>query len=177
MRVNRMRTTYQATTLLSALLLSACTPGQANFLQVQFCVANQQGVSLLKDSLQSIAREERMRYVDGSKATTRDLKRINPDGNNIHTDGRLIFIGVEADDYSLIASNLGLNPFDVSVGFVPDTPASRAFSDRVVKRLQRHWTLKVVPKNSGAFPDPQCAQGTAAPPNNSFKPTPLRGAA
>jgi len=177
MRVHRTRSLYQAPALFAALLLSACTHGQANFLQVQFCVANPQGVALLKEMLQSIARDERMRYIDGSEATTRDLKIIDPAGKNIHMDGRLISVGVEADEYGLMAGNLGLNPFDVSVGFVPDTTAARAFSERVVQRLKQHWTLKVVPKNSGAFPDPQCVQGTAAPPNNSFKPNPLRGSA
>ena len=153
-----MRSLYQVPALVVALLLSACTPGQANFLQIQFCVANPQGVALLKETLQSIARDEHMRYIDGSEATTRDLKSINPAGKNIHTDGRLIFVGVDADDYSLMAGNLSLNPYDVAVGFVPDTPEARAFSERVVQRLKQHWKLKVVPKNSGAFPDPQCTQ-------------------
>ena len=178
MRVHRKQSFYQAYVLcIAVMLLCACTPGQPPFLQVQLCVANPQGVALFKETLQNIAREERMRYVDGSAATTRDLKIIDPTGKNMHTDGRLIFVGVEANDYSLMAGNLGLNPYDISVGFGPDTRAARAFSEKVVARLKQHWTLKEVPKNSGAFPDSGCAQGTAAPPNNSFKPKPLRGSA
>ena len=127
--------------------------------------SDSQGVSLLKTTLQDIARDEDMRYVDGSEGTTRDLKAIEPSGENVHTDGRLVYVGVVADGYSLEGGNLGLNPYDISLGFGPDTPASRAFSQRVVGRLERQWTLSVVPKNSGTFPNPECAQGTETPPN------------
>ena len=156
---------------LAAVLLCSCT-GDPPFLQVQFCVADSQGVSLLKTTLQEIARHEHMRYIDGSEATTRDLKVLKPSGKNAHTDGRLVYVGVVADNYGLEGGNLGLNPYDISLAFGPDTPASRAFSQRVVERLERRWALSVVPKNSGVFPNPECAQGTEMPPNQSFKPTP-----
>ena len=145
-------------------LLCSCT-GEPPFLQVQFCVADSQGVSLLKTTLQDIARDEHMRYIDGSERTTRDPKKIKPGGKNVHTDGRLVYVGVVADGYGLEGGNLGLNPYDISLGFGPDTPASRAFSQRVVGRLERQWALSVVPKNSGAFPNPKCTQGTGTPPN------------
>ncbi|WP_234446965.1 hypothetical protein [Luteimonas sp. MC1572] len=121
-----------------------------------------------------------MRYVDGSKSTADDLKVMGATGTNMHTDGRLIHVGVEADaGHGLTAGNMGLNPYDVAVGFSRgrDIDAAHTFSGKVIARLEKHWTVKVVPKDSGAFPNPECAQGTAAPPNNSFKPTPLRGAA
>jgi hypothetical protein len=98
-----------------------------------------------------------MRYIDGGEATTRDLKILRPAGKNMHTNGGLIYVGVEADSFGLEGGNLGLNPYDISVGFGPDTVEARAFSKRVVARLKQHWTLKVLPKNSGAFPDPRCS--------------------
>ena len=160
MRVNRQRASYRILFLFAAstLLLSACT-GQRPFLQVQFCVANARGVDLFKKTLQATAREEHMRYTDVGEATTRDLKILRPAANNMHTDGGLIYVGIEADGFGLEGGNLGLNPYDISVGFSPDTVAARAFSKRVVARLEQHWALKVVPKNSGAFPNPECSQG------------------
>ena len=173
-----MRSFYQACALcITAMLIGACSRGQRPFLQVQFCVANPEGAALFKETLQGIAREEDMRYIDGSEATSRDLKEIDPAGKNNHLEGRLIYVGIESDGYSLEGGNLGLNPYDISVGFAPDTSVARAFSDKVVARLKRHWALKVVPKNSGALPDPRCTQGAETPPNNSFKPKPLRGSA
>ena len=149
---------------LAAVLLCSCT-GESPFLQVQFCVTDAQGVDLLKTTLQDIARDEHMRFIDGSEATTRDLKSLGSPGKNLHTDGRLVYVGVVADGHGLEGGNLGLNPYDISLGFSPDTPASRAFSQRVLRRLESQWTLNVVPKSSGAFPNPECAQGTETPPN------------
>ena len=159
MRVHRKRAFRHAVLFFAAsiLLLSACTPGQRPFLQVQFCVANARGVDLFKKTLQAIAREEHMRYIDGSDATSRDLKILRPVGKNMHTNG-LVYVGVEADGFGLEGGNLGLNPYDISVGFGPDTAAARVFSKKVVARLKQHWTLKVVPKNSGALPNPACSQ-------------------
>jgi hypothetical protein len=165
MKVHRKRSFYQTISCLAAaMMLSSCT-GERSFLQIQFCVVNSQGVELFKSTLQDIAKNERMNYIDGSENTTRDLKVLKTTGKNIHTDGRLINVGVEANNYGLSGGNLGLNPYDISLGFAPDTPESRAFSQRVVARLKHHWTLKQVPSNSGAFPDPDCAQGTETPPN------------
>ena len=151
MRAHCRRPFYRAllSSLAAALLLTSCT-GERPFLQVQLCVANAQGVDLFKTTMQDIAHDEQMRYIDGSEATTRDLKVLRPAGKNMHTDGRLVFVGVETDGYGLSGGNLGLNTYDISVGFGPDTRESRAFSDRVVARLKRLWALKVVPNNSGA---------------------------
>src|SRR3569623_772789 len=77
MRAHRMRSFYKTcAACITAILICACAPRQRPFLQVQLCVANSEGADLFKRTLQSIAREEHMRYVDGSEATTRDLKSI-----------------------------------------------------------------------------------------------------
>ena len=161
MKVHRKRAFYQALVLSAAsiLPLCGCKSGQRPFLQVQFCVANAQGVALFKKTLQAIAREEHMRYIDGIEATTQDLKILRPAAKNMHTSGGLVYVGVEAEGFGLEGGNLGLNPYDISVGFGPDTAEARAFSSIVVARLKQYWTLKVVPKNSGAFPNPECSQG------------------
>jgi hypothetical protein len=173
MRIHRKICFYSASfSFVIVAFLASCTPGERPFLTVQLCLVNSQGVDLFKQTLQSIARDEHMRYIDGSKATTRDLKVIEVTGKNMHTDGRLVFVGVEADSGpSLMAGNLGLNPYEVSVGFARggDTAAAHVFSDTVVAQLKRHWSLKIVPQNSGAFPSPECAQSAAAPPNHSVR--------
>ncbi|MGY3265497.1 hypothetical protein ACVWZN_001570 [Lysobacter sp. HA35] len=159
------------------LLFSGCVGGQGPFLQVQLCVASPGGVDHLKAELETIARNEHVRYIDGSRQTTRDLKLLSPKPQNFHTDGRLVNVGIEADGYGLMAGNLGLNPYQIAVGFGPDTPEARLFADRVVKRLAQRWPVTRVPSGSGVLPDPTCADKPATPPNNSSKPTPLRGAA
>ena len=182
MRVDRKRPFFKVCVpgLMGILLLCSCAPGERPFLMVQLCVANDNGVDLFKQTLQSIARDEHMRYIDGSKATTRALKSMGDTEKNMHTDGKLVDVGVEGDTGpSLEAGNLSLNTYDIVVGFArgQDSDAAHAFSDRVVARLKQHWAIKIVPSGSGAFPNPQCTQGTAAPPNISFKRTGLRPAA
>jgi hypothetical protein len=114
-----------------------------------------------------------MNYIDGSKDTARDLKALRVAGKNMHTDGKLVYVGVKGDSGSpsLEAGNLSLNPYDIAVGFArgQDSDEAHAFSDRVVARLEKHWPLRTLPSDSGAFPNPECTQGTAAPPNSSIK--------
>jgi hypothetical protein len=101
-------------------------------------------------------------------------------GQNMHVDGNLVHVGITGDrGIGLTAGNMGLNNYDIAVGFSTgqDASAARAFADRVTARLQQHWLLEVVPDGSGAFPNPECASDSEAPPNNSFKPKPLRGSA
>jgi hypothetical protein len=128
MRVNLKRAFYQAILLSVAdvLSLSACTPGQRAFLQVQFCVANAQGVDLFKKTLQAIAREEHMHYIDGGEAKSRDLKILRPAGKNMHLNGGLVYVGIDADGFGLEGGNLGLNPYDISVGHLTTHSSGRA---------------------------------------------------
>jgi len=108
-----------------------------------------------------------MRYIDGSKNTTRDFKAMGTVGENMHTDGRLIYVGVEGDTGpSLEGGNLGLNTYDIAVGFArgKDSDSAHAFSDRVTARLSQHWPIKIVPNGSGALPDRACTQGAGSAP-------------
>jgi hypothetical protein len=137
----------------------SCAQGKRPFLIVQLCLKDRDGVALFKSEMQALAQRERLRYVDGSYATQRDLKVIGATGRNMHANGGLIYIGVEGEDgFGLEAGNLGLNDFDVAVGFGDTEPvdASRKFADRVVAQLKTHWPVSVVPPGRGALPDPNC---------------------
>ena len=148
--------------VMSILLLSSCVPGKHPFLMVQVCLENTSGVDLFKSELQDVARHESMRYIDGSGETERDLKVL---GVVKHPDGKLVHVAVLSEGGpSLVAGNLGLNTYDVAVGFNGDhdSQSDRVFSERVLARLKQHWELKVVPEGSGAFPDPNCIEATGA---------------
>ena len=145
-------------TLAACATALSCAQGKRPFLIVQLCLKDQDGVALFKSEMQALAQRERLRYIDGSYATQRDLKVIGGTGRNMHADGGLIYIGVEGDDgFGLEGGNLGLNEFDVAVGFgdIGPTDASRRFADRVVAQLKTHWPVSVVPPG-GALPDPNC---------------------
>jgi len=157
--------------------LCSCGKAQESFLTVQMCLKNEQGVATFKELMQSIAATQKMRYVDASESTQRDLKTVGATGHNMHVSGGLMYVGVEANDgLGLSAGNIGLNKFDVALGITEGSRPvdARRFADVVVKELQQRWIVKTLPPRTGAFPDPTCVApnaGEDAPPNKSLERT------
>jgi len=163
---------FVATYCMVSLLISSCSLGQQPPVMVQICVQDGGGLELFRRTVQSIARDENMRYVDRSGTSEKELQRLDALDR---PGGTLVNVGVIGDHgHGLGAGNLGLNTYDIAVGFSHgrDLEAGVEFSNRVIARLEQHWTVEPVPKDSGALPDPDCAQALATPPNHSFTPTP-----
>jgi hypothetical protein len=140
-------------------MLSSCGQGKSALFTIQLCVDNDNGVAAFKQLLQSIALEQGMRYIDSSGTTMRELRAVGATRENMHSNGGLLFVGVEGDGgLGLTAGNLGLNIYDVAVGFSaePSVDAATRFADHVVARLKQSWTLNAVPEGTGALPDPKC---------------------
>ncbi|WP_290887248.1 hypothetical protein [Arenimonas sp.] len=132
---------------------------------VQVCVEDDGGLELFKRTLRSIALEENMRYVDRGEASEKELQQLDALDR---PSGTLVNVGViGSDGHSLGAGNLGLNTYDIAVGFAHgrDGSAGVEFSHRVVAQLEQHWVVTPVPKDSGALPNPGCSQAVASPPN------------
>jgi len=166
-----------AVAVIGAGALSSCGKAQESFLTIQLCLKNEQGVTTFKEIMQSIAKTQKMRYVDASEATQRDINTIGATGPKMHSGGGLIFVGVEASDgMGLSAGNVGLNTFDVALGITEGSRPADAhrFADVVMKELQQRWVVKTLTPRTGAFPDPTCVASSAggvAPPNKSFERT------
>ena len=165
-----VRTTVHLLVLITVAVVCSCAEGKRPFLMVQLCLKDQNGTALFKSEMQALAQREGLRYVDRSDATQSELKLLGTTDRNMHPDGGVIYLGVERNDgFGLEAANLGLNDFDVVVGFadVGTRDASRKFADRVVAQLKTHWAVTVVPPGRGALPDPNCEANaptsTAAP--------------
>jgi hypothetical protein len=155
----QLRSIPIALAILAMVALASCGQGTRPFLMWQICLQDQRGVEEFKRVLQAIALDQKLKYIDSSTETQRELKDIGASGPNMHTSGGLIFIGVESDDgLGLLAGNTGLNDYDVAIGFNgPNLVKARAFADIASTQLAQHWKLKRVPQGSGAFPDPECA--------------------
>jgi hypothetical protein len=146
--------------VIGAALLGSCSQGRGPLKIVQFCVANAEGVAQFKTLLQSIAKDQGLRYIDSSGSTMRDLKEIGATGERMHTSGELINVGVEGlEGLGLSGGNMGLGPYEIAVGFSdqPDVRTAQKFADLVTSSLGRHWQLKTLPPNTGALPDPRCS--------------------
>jgi hypothetical protein len=139
--------------------ICGCQPGRGPFAQIQVCLGSSGEVASFKQLLQAIAAEKNLTYIDGSVETTKGLKVIGTTGENMHTSGGLIHVGLEGENGALIAGNMGLNLYEVGIGFghEPNPKGAEAFADFVTLRLKKHWSVTSVPPDRGMFPDPSCA--------------------
>ena len=155
---------------LAALILFALPSciGKGPFQQVQLCLHDQASTDLFIQTMKEISLAHGMKFTDRSIETNRELTTLNVKPNyevmNIS--------GIRKDGVSWGAGNTGLSAFEVSIGFGEGSNPSGAheFANAVIDALEQRWDIYRVPENQGAFP--RC---NAQKPNNSFKPTPLRG--
>ena len=144
---------------ISLSLLLACTPGKRPLLMIQLCLNDDQGVSTFMSTMRSIADSEKVKFVDGSAQTQRDLKTIGAKMDKLDTPGAVINIGFDRGDRNLMmGGNLGLPTYQVALGFSADPNPSEAqrFADTVVKRLGTRWQVETVPAGTGALPMKTC---------------------
>ena len=155
---------------LAALILFALPSciGKGPFQQVQLCLHDRASTDLFIQIMKEISLAHGMKFTDRSIETNRELTTLNVKPNyevmNIS--------GIGKDGVSWGAGNTGLSEFEVSIGFGEGSNPSgaHAFANAVIDALEQRWDIYRVPENQGAFP--RC---NAQKPNNSFKPTPLRG--
>lgn len=145
--------------ILTALLLigvglgfsgGAWAVGKQPFKMIQFCVHDQEGVNRFKQTLSSIAKDEGMQFFDGSAELDRQLARAKVD-----VQRPVVYIGVKREDGSgLEAGNLGLDRFEIAIGFSEGKMPAEAwsFSFRVERALADRWNVHAVPPNKGAAP-------------------------
>ncbi|WP_231112016.1 hypothetical protein [Stenotrophomonas maltophilia] len=145
--------------ILTALLLigvglgfsgGAWAVGKRPFKMIQFCVHDQEGVNRFKQTLSSIAKDEGMRYFDGSAELDRQLARAKVDVKR-----PVVYVGVKREDGSgLEAGNFGLDRFEIAIGFSEGKmPAeARSFSFRVERTLAERWNVLAIPSAKGATP-------------------------
>lgn len=143
--------TGAALLLLALGLLSGCSQGKRPFLMVQFCLADQADLVVLKQELKSIAQAEGMDFIDGSEAAKQGLEDTNAP-ESMRQD-LVILMSVEGrDGISLMLGNMGLPSYQVAMGFSEgsDPPKASAFADAVLKKLGQRWHLRTVPAGTGA---------------------------
>ncbi|WP_369038972.1 hypothetical protein [Stenotrophomonas maltophilia] len=145
--------------LLTALLLigvglgfsgGAWALGKRPFKMIQFCVHDQEGLRRFKQTLSAIAKDEGMQFFDGSAELDRQLARAKADMKR-----PVVYVGVKREDGSgLEAGNLGLDRFEMAIGFSEGkVPAeARSFSVRVERALAERWNVLAVPSDKGAAP-------------------------
>ena len=145
--------------MVASLLLWDCAPAKGPFLIVQMCLADKEGVAEFIDELKAIAAAEKMSFTDRSSDTKRELEATGYSSPERAGGSPVINIGfIGKDGLGIGAGNLGLPGYQVAVGFSGNSNQSEsdAFANRVVKRLEQHWHITVVPVGMGAKPMAGC---------------------
>lgn len=110
---------------------------------------------MFKSEMMKIAEAEGMKFGDDSELLAQSLKKDGSPYAERKDGSQIVFLGVSGDDgVSATASNVQLGGFEISLSFREGSNAdfARAFADRAMTRLSRHWTFSVVPDGSGALP-------------------------
>ncbi|MCM2525909.1 hypothetical protein NDN64_15235 [Stenotrophomonas maltophilia] len=103
-----------------------------------------------KQTLSSTTKDEGMQFFDGSAELDRQLAKAKVDMKR-----PVVYVGVKREDGSgLEAGNLGLDRFEIAIGFSErKMPAeARSFSVRVERALADRWNVHAVPPDKGAAP-------------------------
>jgi hypothetical protein len=143
----------------ASMLLWGCAPAKGPFLIVQMCLANKEGVAEFIDELKAIAAAEHMSFTDRSSDTKRELGATGYSSPDRAGGSPVISIGlIGKEGLGIGAGNLGLPGYQVAVGFsgTSNQAESDEFANRVIKRLEQHWHVAVVPAGTGAKPMAGC---------------------
>jgi hypothetical protein len=139
--------------------LAGCTPGKHPFLMIQICLGDADNLAAFTREMQAIAKNENMKFIDGSDETTADLAVIDAKGGAHDPNGPVIHMAVErGDSMGMSAGNLGLPGYQVALGFSEGSNPNEArmFVKRVVGRLAERWRVETVPPGRGAQPMENC---------------------
>jgi hypothetical protein len=138
-----------------ALWAGGCSPSESPFLITQLCLKDDQGVVRFGNVMREIAISEHMSFVDGGSKTRSDLEDIGQKSFGINT----VNLAVEGyDGVGVTASNLGLSPHQVSLGFThgTDRVGGKHLAEVVIRRLGREWHVTKLPSDRGALPLKDC---------------------
>jgi hypothetical protein len=125
---------------------------------VQLCLKDDRGISDFFSNMRQIAAENKMKFLDRSEDTRADFEAIQNDGGPKLT-GPVIQVTVERPDGpGVTATNLGLYPYQVALGFWQgqDKFEAHRLAGSVISRLSTHWTIYRVPNEGSALPLPGC---------------------
>ena len=143
---------------LSASAASCDFVGKRPFMMVQFCVNDDEGVSILKNIMTDIARSEGMDFVDQSEMVQLGLNKMRNNNGRYLTEGTVYILVRGRLEFGLIAANVGLRKYQISIGFSEGRSPSEArlFAQRVVLSLGKNWPVEILPTDKGASPMEKC---------------------
>lgn len=142
-----------------SVLVEGCWSARESFLSIQMCVVDHAGVERLKDAMRAVAKSENLEFIDNSATQGRDLKAVGADKLLKRDAALAIDLHIEGEGgMGVTASNLGLPPFQVALGFTEGSDATKAnrLSSRLVAAISQRWHVEKIARGTGALPVATC---------------------
>ena len=145
---------------LSVLLLVTACSERANrpYLMLQVCLNNEAGVLAFKETVSAVSQSEGHEHADLSEWSDDNRRRMVETNPDIDFVRPAVHVRVKSDRHSLVATNLGLSPYEVVIGFNGDEAGRPDFSTPYISALEAEWALHQVPEGQGARPLEKCGQ-------------------
>lgn len=146
------------TSIVTLCLLSACLSQNAQPPKMfQVCLGADRDVDLFLGNLESLARKNKMTFVNRSLQSHQELIRLGKDPGY-----RVINVSASrSDGLGVAAGNLGLGAHEMAVGVTngSDPKASADFVHALIEELENSSAVHTVPTGQGALPSGKCKQG------------------
>lgn len=139
--------------------LIGCARAQEAFLTVQMCVDDQRGVADLKNVMRTVAQSEGLQFIDNSPQHGADLKNIGGDKALGRDSAYSIDFHIEGESgLGATATNLGLPPYQVGLGFTEgnDPAKARKLANELNRALSQRWDVQKVTLAKGILPMENC---------------------
>ncbi len=149
---------YIAILFFTAITAACDVVGKRPFMMVQICVNDNSGILLLKSIMKNIAQSESMDFFDQSEMVQLGLNEIRNNNGEYLKDGTVYILVSGNLDFGLIAANVGLRKYQISIGFSEGKAPSEAklFAQKVVLSLERNWPVQILPPDKGTYPMKEC---------------------
>lgn len=115
---------------------------------MQICLPNAREASLLETMMKATAANEGMTFIDNTERARRGLAVTAQSRAQADEAKWVISLIVRGSDgLSATATNLGLAPSEIAIGFTSgrNSDAAQAFAKRLIGKLRRQWTVVPVP--------------------------------
>lgn len=145
--------------LLVSLAVSGCAKQPLQY-QVEVCLSGARDKDGFISFMRTVAHNAKLEFLDGSAEIEADARSVAAARALVSETQETIYFGAESESGSagFTGGNLGLNPFQIGLGFTPsrdETFGTRTVND-TIDEIGRRWTARRIPANEPFKRRPGC---------------------
>jgi len=142
-----------------SIFLDGCGRSQEAFLTVGVCAGDQGGVEQVLETMRATAKSAGLKFIDQSAETRANLENVDANKSLKYGADSLVDAHIEgAGGMGVTASNLGLPPFQIALGFTAGSDSAKGhhLADQLVRALSERWHVQKIPEGEGVRPLKEC---------------------